>query len=140
MRQSLIAVTVVLLASTGALGAPSTRVRVDRKGVLHLSAAQLKALGVGPSKEGYLGVQFPRAPRPAVPPAKGGHGHAHGTADLPATVWAPVRRDRSVSVSKTRIGPNEYLPGPPGTLYVATAGKGKVMLQPVPKQGKSRSE
>jgi hypothetical protein len=112
--------------------APSTRVRVDRQGVLHLSAAQLKALGVTPSKEGYLGVQFPRAAQPAA--ARGKGEHAHAVPDLPATVWAPVRRDRSVSIGKTRIGPKEYLPGPPGTLYLATAAKGKVVLRSAAKQ------
>jgi hypothetical protein len=128
MHRPLLPALLAALAAAPVWAAPSTRVRVDPKGVLHLSAAQLKALGVSPSREGYLGVQFLRPPQPAVARKKGEHTHA--APDLAPTVWASVRRDRSVSVGETRIGPKEYLPGSPGTLYVATAAKGMVVLQP----------
>ncbi|HEU4753539.1 MAG TPA: hypothetical protein VFU47_10570 [Armatimonadota bacterium] len=144
MNRNLLLLCCLLLAPAGHT-APSTRVRVDGKGVLRLTRAQLHALGVAPAKDGMVGVQFPLPPEkprpksPAKPAAKTparkpaapktpAHAHELPAEERAPTVWSYLRPDGSVLVGRTRAGAG-YLPGPPGTLYTATGAKNRVVLK-----------
>ncbi len=119
---------------------------MDRKGVLRLSKATLRSLGVG-SRDGMVAVQFPipaqpiakvkptpkAARKPAVAVAEAHtHGPECGHAQYRAApkLFVPLRPDGSLEVRRQKLpGEKVSLPGAPGTVYVATAMKGRLVLK-----------
>jgi hypothetical protein len=121
--------TCLLLAAAAPLGAaPGFAVKVDSKGVLYVSAATLKKLGLKKAEDGTIPVQFPRdlLPAPKVLPPRAPERPAP---DDRIVMWAPLRRDGSLRVVKTRLpGGRGSLPGAPGTHYIATSKEGRLVL------------
>jgi hypothetical protein len=122
-RSALTAAALVLPA----LAAPSARVRVDAKGSLRIPAATIKKLGVKPDRGGNIWVQFPAPPLPSasatIPkkPVKG----------VPATaprILVPIDKGAAL-VPQTRLGHGVSVPGPAGTVYVASGSASVLVLK-----------
>ncbi|MGV3720239.1 MAG: hypothetical protein ACO1SX_04950 [Actinomycetota bacterium] len=119
-----------LLAATlaaPALGAKSARVTVDRKGALRIPIATLKQLGVKPDRDSSIWIEFPPppAPKPKVSPPLA---PAKLQPRLPIRILTPV--DKGVAViGRTRIDGGRYVPGAPGTVYLATGAASTVVLK-----------
>lgn len=138
----------LLVGAAGpAAAARSVHVTVDRKGVLRLSRTTLRSLGVG-SRDGMVAVQFPipplsvpkakpapkPRPKPAVSAAAEVHTHGpecgHAQYRAAPKLFVPLRPDGSLEVRRQKVpGGKIVLPGPPGTRYVATAMKGRLVLK-----------
>lgn len=129
----------LILLGAPVAGAPSVRVKVDGKGRLVIPASTLKALHVQVARNGMVCVQFPAM---ATAP-DGGDASGHPQPVLKAEppprprIWTTRRRDGSVLITRTRVGEKSYVPGAPGTLYSASAEKGRVALARVAAPAKS---
>jgi hypothetical protein len=120
------------------LAAPTARLRVDAKGALRIPAATIKALKVKTARDGSFWVQFPQPKRPAAKPVPAkpvvqkprtghdDHDHEHMAPPSPLKVLTAVDRGVAV-VPRTHLENGVYVPGQPGTLYVAT-GSGNTLL------------
>jgi hypothetical protein len=110
----------------GASRSATARLAVDRKGILHVPRATLRKLNVKPASDGTVCVEFPvsmRA-RPADP-----KDHSFDP-NLAPQVWVPLRRDGGLEVRKTRLIPdNTYVPGRPGTAFLARGEQGRLVLR-----------
>lgn len=116
-----------LALSSPAVSAPSARLKVDGKGTLRISAETLRKLGVKPDRDGAIWLEFPPAPTPrpkvAVPLAL-----PRTVRPSPLRVLTPV--DKGVAIlPRTRIDGKTFLPGPPGTVFVATGSTHTVRLK-----------
>jgi hypothetical protein len=139
-HHSILAAALLLFSALGPGAAPAPlRLAVDRKGFLRVPAASLHRMGIKAAANGLVCIQFPfsvlAAPKP--PPSRHGasrHGSSNPGVERsvpadPPRVWAPLARDGSLALGKTRLIPgSEYVPGAPGTVYFASGQKGRLVL------------
>jgi hypothetical protein len=113
--------------SAPAQGAKSARVTVDRKGALRIPTATLKQLGVKPDRDSSVWIEFPAPPtpkpkvRPPLAPAK-------PQPRLPIRILTPVDKGFAM-IGRTRIDGGSYVPGAPGTVYLATGAASTIVLK-----------
>ena len=129
---SLAALTTALVTLPAA--AAETRLTVNEKGELRATAAVLRKLRVKAGPDRRIWMQFPVAPRPKPPRGRSGpgaaHGHSHEMEPIPPKVWLNVQRDGSIVIRRMRLpGTNRYVPGAPGTVYVATGEGDRLILR-----------
>lgn len=134
--QSALAVALVsaLVPAVSARAAKQQRLVVTPNGKLRIEKTTLKSLGVKAASNGLVCVEFPAPPplkRPTAPkPRTHDEEHEHEVANAPVRLWLPVAKDGAVTVARTFLGPpSGYVPGAPGTAYVATGAQGKLVLR-----------
>lgn len=100
-------------------------VKVDAKGRVRIPAATLKQLGVTPDRTGSIWVVFKLPARAQVRPPR-----SLQTVDaaVPPRVLVPVDKDYAM-VPRTRIDRKVYVPGAPGTKYLATGSGHELTLR-----------
>jgi len=110
-----------------ALAAKSTRVRVDRKGAVRIPVATLKGLGVKPDRDGSVWFEFPAPPAPK-PKVRIPRAPRLPQAQDPVRLLSAV--DKGVAtLERTRVKGWGYLPGAPGTVYLATGSGNSIILK-----------
>jgi hypothetical protein len=120
-------ITLSALSLTPALAAPAVAVKVDGAGRLRIPVKALHQLGVKPDRTGSVWVEFP-APPPA--PHKAGSHEAHHAeaARNPPRFLVAVDKGQLL-IPRTRIDRNEWVPGKPGTRYLATGAGHELKLR-----------
>lgn len=141
MIRNLSVLTLSLAVCLPATAAPST-VKVDARGRLVIPAAVVKKLGVAPAKDGLVELQFAdvQPKEPEEPKGTGGE-HSHPLPKpRPPQTWVHLQRDGSVLLARTRVSTHQlYVPGKPGTTYVLTGEKNRIILRsPAPKAAPAR--
>jgi len=112
-----------------ASAAPTARLVVDRKGTLRIPKATLKALSAKQETNGMVCVDLPFLKPPKLKSPDPHHPET-GAPQASPKLWVPLAHDGTLIITRTLMyPPNTYVPGPPGTVYLATGKKGCVVLQ-----------
>jgi len=107
--------------------ARTTTVTVDKRGAIRIPVATLRQVGVKPDRTGAVWIRFPlpaAEKRPNRPPG--------ATRDLlpmlPSRILLSVDKGQVV-FSRTRVGKKSFMPGAPGTKYLASGSGNELVLR-----------